>query len=235
MRKFYFLFIFVIGISAPMLVTKLFPITTIDCQLMTGESCPHAYEEKISEMIGKPLFSVSPNNGQEANAAAAMGFEVVDYRRKLPGTIILTVQSEDPQYLLVFKDTAVLISEFGMVLHRPVPDKILTIEIAENDLSADTLILNDKLIDPYVQALSAIARDLSTNTGVHVEKIIWHNEYEIELILDKYPSVLIEASKPSAALAQLRILLSSTELSDILDDVSTIDLRFDLPVLRTSQ
>ncbi len=208
------LLIFILGL--------LVRIDTIDCRILETNCSPEIYE-KLESLKGKSLFLVNFEKTLNENGFNSETILLQDYQKKFPGTVVLRFTEEKVSYQLEFEDSTLFISEFGNILQNN-----------QDVQDLPKVNWNSQLSNEVHLEISKILKSLS-ETDLKIEKITRKNSKEIIIIIRDHPPIIIDDETIDKKLAILDTLLKSREIEEYEEPIKEIDLRYNLPVLRTTQ
>ena len=204
-----------------LILGSLLKINVIHCQISNMNCNPELYS-KLEVLRGKSLFFVNLDKELSSNGLELKTLFLKEYQKKFPNTIILNFNEEKALYQLEVEGNRSIISELGNTLQSNQKNEQLPQVVWNNDDTPDHL----KIIKIINSA---------KNNNLKVDKIIWENNKEIIIKINSSPKIIIDTETLNSKIDMLGILLTSREIKDYEETIKEIDLRFNLPVLRTTQ
>jgi hypothetical protein len=193
------------------IIGLLFRVSTIDCQISEKNCSPELYQD-LETLKGKSFFFVDLNIDR-----------LESYQKKFPGTLILNFNEEKLSYTVKFKEEIFYISELGNILENNQDTNNVTEVILNKEFNKNVHIKLLKIIN------------ITNKDNLRVKKIIWNSDQEIILEINNSPKIILDIEAIDIKTNILEILLNSREIKEYEEPIQEIDLRFNLPVLRTTQ
>lgn len=221
---------------------QIFRVQEITCETSSQESCPEYFFKELNDFYDQSLFTIQPKELGKSSSIAGSGFQIISYHKKLPNKIHLTIRSEKPLFTIENGGQDVLVSEYGRVITSPnqtsVP-KVIIEPTAYNgglDGSSQSIIQNNTLSDPFKSVLTTLVEQFNAlDSNIVLKKINWKNSQEIALELQSNIIILTDVETYDQVAEKTKLILQSEAVEDEIPEIREIDLRLDLPVLRTSQ
>ncbi|MDA1079328.1 MAG: hypothetical protein O2840_01400 [bacterium] len=223
----------ILVISLATFLTFFLRVQTITCVTTSNDFCPN--EKDLEEVKNERLFfSDFMANEVILAYAAKHDLRFSTYQLRLPNTLQLSFE-ENPMAYQVESDTQerFAVSQIGTAkpLHDLEPDtnKLVIVQIPETYLQANTLVLPENL--------HLFLLELTTAEYARLNKmlVVVPKSDFIELQIDSGMRAFLPYEQPKQKLKQLQQIVLSESLTELTEPVREIDLRFDLPVLRTQQ
>jgi hypothetical protein len=153
------------------------------------------------------------------------------YTKKFPGTLSLVFKQENIKYTLQIEDKKYAIGKSGTI----VPGKSKKTESILFSWKNDTKIIQNTIIkNNYHKIFLNIVNSLS-ETQIDKSTIIWISDSEILLEIPDQPLYIFEQETIVTQIKKVGTIINAKELEEIEEPILEIDMRFDLPVLRTRQ
>jgi hypothetical protein len=172
-----------------------------------------------------PLFTTTLINDR------GQVLEPINIKKRLPGTLIIFFQIEDPYYKLKLNEQIFIVNSGG---YLALDDQFFSLPLVS--LSEDYLYLieNDRL-DFELHNLIYEFILAFTNQGLDYDQF-YLNKDESEIILDGIQYVFEEETDPDVLGVKIGLINDNLEIarqaSESQELVQTIDMRFDLPVVK---
>ncbi|MBU0974693.1 hypothetical protein KKD03_03260 [Patescibacteria group bacterium] len=219
LRKIFFLLFLPITLF---LLGFLFKINVINCQVSRINCKPELYQ-KLEVLKGKSLFFVNLDRELSKNDICTETILLQNFQKQFPGTILLEFSEEKVVYQLNFEESKLYISEFGNIL--PSSQNV-------NDLPEVSW--NSKLSSESHAEILKILNSVN-DSNLIIEKITRLSDKEIVIYIKDNPKIIIDEEVIDSKVGILVTLLNSREIKEYEEPIEEIDLRYNLPVLRTTQ
>lgn len=213
----------------PMIQTK-----SVECYLDSNVSCPAELTSLLEQsIINRSFFFSDYENIIAREPMASLPFTLSSYKRKLPDKLTLIFKNEPLLYKLVTKDgSSLLVGTEGTIINNTTDNIELTQVLVYEDMLN---ILNGNKVAPKLQkSLAAVIESLHAE-GVNVKEVSYQNPQDIRLKLNSSQVAILDDTDPEGAIKKLKLILSAPEITAIDEPIEEIDLRFKMPVLRTSK
>ncbi len=217
-----------------------FRVRVIQCVTTTQQTCPDSFMQALTPFEGQSLFLIQPMTITQSAELQSSGYQVVAYQKKLPNQLFLTVRSEKPLFTVQSGSENQTISEYGRVIQAPSDQVLPLIIIDDGTATTDAVpdqksIQNGSLVEPYQTPVIQIISEFKDHPSLKISTLIWKSPQEIEIKLDNNIRVLVDTSSYGHAARKTTAILASEKVQSEVESIQEIDLRLDLPVLRTSQ
>ncbi|NCO11932.1 MAG: hypothetical protein COZ34_01810 [Candidatus Pacebacteria bacterium CG_4_10_14_3_um_filter_34_15] len=199
-----------------------FKINVINCRV-SKNNCSQELYQKLEILKGKSLFFVNLDRELTNNEISTETILLQNYQKRFPGTISLEFSEEKVAYQLNLEENQLFISEFGNIL----PNN-------QNVVDLPTVSWNSKQSQESHTKILKILNSVN-GTDLIIEKITRINDKEIVINIKNNPPLIIDEDSIDSKVAILVTLLNSREIKEYGKPIKEIDLRFNLPVLRTAQ
>ena len=219
----FIIFFLVVGFS--------FKINVVHCRI-SGASCSSEFYKKLEVLKGKSLFFVNFNKELTAKEFKSEPILLENYQKQFPETVILNFNEEKAFYQLNFGENHYFVSEFGNILQTDQEKENLT-QVNWEDRT-DNLVANRSIDQDQHLKIAKIINRIS-ESKMEINNIDWENEGEIIIRIKDSPKIIIDVEAIDTKINTLGLLLGSKEIKDYHEPIKEIDLRFNLPVLRTTQ
>lgn len=206
-------------------------VTKISCDV-DGNTCPDELQKNTSILYGKSFFFENfekklLQDWQTANSI----FVLKSIQKKFPGTIILSFSQESVEYIINTDDKAVFVGNSGIAIpNQSTQDKIPKIEWKPTQVIVENNIVDER----YNKIFLTIARWLNK---LNKENIIinWLSDQEIRIEIPGQPPFIFDIQTIETQVQKIDTIINTRELNKIEEPILEIDMRFNLPVLRTRQ
>lgn len=205
------------------------PVGQVQCQLVPEGNCPGTLQTSLQSLQGNFLVLTSFEE-KVTSLPIPPGYALVESKKKLPNTLQLTFQKESALFQVRCVDCPepLLIGEHSHRLHpqdSPVPTFDMPYTTTE-------LVTDQTLHQIYFQPLSQIVLSLYKQ-GLIFQNGKWNSPEEVRLEVADKPELIVSTEAIDHQLAVLAALLSGDSLDQIPEPVREIDLRYNMPVIRT--
>lgn len=203
----------------------------ISC-IQNGTSCSIPLYSPLETLKGSSFFFTDLNQTLVEKHNGVLPFKVLSIKRKLPGTIIVTLAEEKPLYLIFTNDTQstlVGVSENGSTVSFDANSSSTPIV---NVPTAETAFTEKTLVPTFHETIKKIMFN-SRSPQYTLRNINYVSSTEIILNYDTLPPLIITEDVPIYALQHIEKIMYTVETQTLEKPVKEIDLRFRLPVLRT--
>lgn len=234
---FSFLFVSVLLIGA---FGFLFRVKKISCQII-NQSQQKANElcSKLVTLNNKSLFFFDfENDGlvQEAlfNEETQEAFFVKEISKSLPGGVNYVFTTKPPLYRLVYGDEKWLITMEGNLIKDDERISVIEVILADKSLLFDE---GGEFYSHREKFIRQLLEPLQQQPDLEIENMVVDSLERVVLNIKNLPSVILDFSQNGVEQSKrLEIILQ--DLDQFKDgekqlDIREIDLRFELPVLRT--
>lgn len=232
-KVFYFLILTLLTLSLYFSL-KFFTLNSVSCYLEDKDSCGQDLTTTLDKtLLQQSLFFTDFETVLTSEPLASLPYTLVSYQKKLPNQIQVTFVEETLQYFLRTTDGQRLaVGTEGSIVNLAQNDGQLP-EIQINK-THEELSANKKLNPEIHNALAALLNSLY-KYQLSFQNIEWNSANEIEFSLKTGQKVILAAENPQHSIEKLQLILDSAEIKTIEEPINEIDLRFEMPVLRTSK
>lgn len=204
----------------------LFPVTTIVC-VVPNEPCPKILVNSLNSLKGRSLFFTDFEKNLTAQQLSF--YQLALLRKKIPGTLILEFTASQKNYVIYLPDsTRWLVATSGAVRDNPTTENLPLIKISSHWPNP---IQNNSLEPALHQLISNLLTSLEANQ-VSFGQIDLQSPDEVIVHLINGKRAVLSAGQVDTQVQKLGIILRNLDLATIDVSLSTIDLRFNLPVLK---
>ncbi len=219
-------------IGLGLLLKQLFPIFKIkqvNCQL-NSLSCPAPLEDALADFQGKSLFF--DNIEQRVQALNLELYQLESVNKSLPHTLNLVFLPKKNSYLLLKDQTQLLVvAENGVALDQEVTQKLPEIKIE----GWPNEVINGHQVDPVLhQTISQLILELELHQ-IPTSNITVFQPTFITIELPENRIALIESEQIKTQIKRLAAILQEYDFNSSDTPIKEIDVRFKLPVLRTTR
>jgi hypothetical protein len=212
---------------------QLFRINKIVCTLEDGRQCPNNLQRQLDNMIGTAVFFTKYEALLVAEPFASEPYTLVSHNKILPDTLSVVFRPEPLLYgLKLDNGNTYYVGEKGSLMNisgNPDTNSIHATGPEEQFLT------DHNTINPHFHSLFATTLSALAKHQFELSEISWQSPTEIKLKLRNAPDAIMDESNPALAVEKLALLLNSKNLEELEGQISVIDLRFEMPVLRTGQ
>ncbi len=220
-------------VTAGILAHQLFRTSHINCTLITGEPCPENLSTLLSNLDGTSLFFTKFESVLAGEPYSKEPYTLSSLSKNLPSTLNLTFKQEPLLYGLRFSDGATeLIGKEGTVIRLDNLPEIAMVEIEAQ--RQDFFESEDRIIPYYHNVFAGLINSLYKYELIF-QNITWKNNYEIRVDLVGHPTAITSENDPIGDMEKLKLLIPSPPYNSVEEEIVEIDLRFDMPVLRTRE
>lgn len=209
---------------------RIFTVQRVQCQV-AATACPADIESRLSNLPRHRLlghdFTTTINT-----VLADTAFRVASWQIRLPGTLVIELSQDPALYELTTADARVFVSRTGVVTTAPEEStqELLTVTTSHN---LEDLLQNDgSLQENYHNALTLLAEAVTTKK-LPVSAVAWDDQ-TVQLTLPENFRIVFLISDVPSQLERATLVLDSPEFAARTAELSILDLRFRLPVLRNS-
>ena len=223
--------IFVPGIFV---ITALFLIFSrvshIECKL-TQNNCTSELQDRVNILKGTSFFFGNYEKKLEQNNFSESIYILESVKKKFPNTLVITLKQEQVAYSLLLNEETKYIGESGLLLPSQEKDK----KTVQFDWKNEKAVITDNQIIPeYHQKFLSVAQTFKEKSIENVH-FIWNSDQEILLELPNQPLFIFDRDTIETQVKKVDTIISAKELEEIAEPILEIDMRFNLPVLRTSR
>ncbi|MFZ5376911.1 MAG: cell division protein FtsQ/DivIB [Patescibacteria group bacterium] len=230
-------FLLVILMLGSWLFLHLLLIKNVKCQLKDASEIEcHGTDS----LLGKPLFLIDPDKillKERLKVDQQSSFFVVDYRKILPSTLVLVVEKKQVIFRLLHQDQRYLIDEQGSVL----PDDSNVNSGPSQDLPRVYLReswLTDQMANSVEEAsfqeIASLLKELD-DKKINFDDVTLYDSTSVALQIEQWQVLIDSKADHRQKAEQLYQLLHQYDLDSLSQTVVEIDLRYNLPVLRTTR
>jgi cell division septal protein FtsQ len=218
-----------VGLIATKLPNFAFPATHIECSLSDAE-CPSDLVAQLRPLEGKSLFFT--DTSKEVYHLNLERYELITIHKKFPDTIILVFASKKNLYLLQQENSPDVwtVAESGYAQQMSSSEALPTILISPNWSQP----LQENTVEPSLHnTIRQLLTELNSNHIEHTS-IEFKSSEEIIVHLNNGQQALLTQENLISQVKKLGIISKNVDTKAIDTNIRTIDLRFELPVLKTN-
>ena len=223
------------------LLQNFFSIKNIECRVSTNDKCPDFLVNRLEENIkGKPIIFTDLELEMTKEPFVSDSFALKGQKKKLPNYIEVVFDHEPIIYLIRTQkddDKTKAVTQSGFIWETenstkgvPVVDFSQTNQLSEQNKDPFNNKMNEKKHNPIKKIVSSLKK-----MNLPYQEIVFLSESEILLKIEDSLVAILDDKEVEKSVAELSAILSSPEYLEREEKVEEIDLRFRLPVLRTSQ
>jgi hypothetical protein len=221
------------SVSATLMVTLLFRVKEVECSLSSGSRCPDELTQSSATLKNRSLFFSDFQTLIEQPGFNDHHYKLANLSKRLPSTLIIELQPLETAYLIALRgsDRLVAVSESGVIHTDPVESDSAVVEVEKN--TWEQIIEKDSAEELH----STIMRLLDSlyKNEFFYDTITWINHDEIRVKIAGGVEVIFDSSLSELTVYQTKSLLNSKEFAELEVKPVEVDMRFRLPVLRTSR
>ena len=215
-------------------ITALFLIFSrvlhIECKL-TQYNCTPELQEKVNILKSTSFFFGNYEKKLEQNNFSKSIYILESVKKKFPNTLVITLKQEQVAYSLLLNEETKYIGESGLLLPSQEEDKKNVRFDWKNEKS---LVIDNQIIPEYHQKFLSVAQTVNQKSIENVH-FVWNSDQEILLELPNQPLFIFDSDTIETQVKKVDTIISAKELEVIAEPILEIDMRFNLPVLRTSR
>ncbi len=227
LHKSAFLLVFIF--ATVWLVTR--STTQVICTTQSAENCDPEVERSLAALTGKSLI-FSDTKAMAESLLQSQPLTVTKVSKDLLGKVEISLAAHTPKYILKTADESMFV-----VFENGQTKQLFTLP-EQLQLFSAFFSSTDRITDGYLQKETHFLLDQLTTalqkTELQPQYITWKEEHSLEIQLEKGPLVFLDPTKLQHSITTIVAILASPELTS-LKPVAEIDLRFELPVLRTRE
>lgn len=200
-------------------------VCTVQEQMTT---CPGEVKSKLSFLKEQPLL-FSELSSEIEKSLSSQPFTLVTIARELPTTIRIELSETEYNYGIATPTRSFVITTDQVALEKSIPSGVPTV------FATETAVNPNSLPDESLIAVNSTA--LSTLSQLSLEPAIVHyispQELKIEL-QERNLTVIVNPARVEREIRTIPIVLNNPQFKEIPEPVAELDMRFDMPVIRTA-
>ncbi len=204
-------------------------IRKIECVVGPNQQpCTSSTVDQLSTLRNTPLLFSSP----EIKIASVLNnepYQTVRVNRRLPDTLIIVLETLTYSYRLQTEDKEFVVTDTGIAFERSSNTELPKLN------SASELVLENKRVKPEFHSHFLLLLAAIELNSLSIDSVQLLDSQTLEITLQEPETTVIV--NPSLAANQLQtalVILKNNKVSELSDPVQKLDMRFDLPVLRTT-
>lgn len=208
---------------------SLLSVKNVECHLLSGQQCSPELVETLQALQGKSMLFEDYASAGANSPSTKQPVTLVAIKKKLPSTVIVTFKHEAAEYVLVEPDQTSIISETAKAFTGEYnTDGLLFVQSDQNLISENGYIEPD--VHHTIMTIKQTAKEIQLPlTGFH-----WVDKSTIKLSMEnREEQFIVDSESPRLQLHTISLILKSNEYRDISEKKTELDLRFNMPVLRT--
>lgn len=218
-----------------LLMRFAFVFKQVECQIVDASLEAGVCQEITNHLEGRSFFFTNITNldiwQQLLNEEKySQSYQLISYQKKLPGQLLLQLSSQLPYYRLRLKDgSSFLLNENNKLKEDKGNLKLLELNYLVDKQIIEHAYINEIEHEQFLTLAKAIKEH-----NLPISKINWRANAEIELEIDN-PALLVlidDAQDFRRQMKRLALVLNDQDLTQVLAEKRSLDLRFNLPVLK---
>lgn len=204
-------------------------VTNINCQI-EGLSCPEDLLQNLADLKGSSFFFTNFEKKLTNNQNRDTVYILTSVKKEFPSTINLNFTQEKIEYELIVENESKYIGISG----KNLPHKNNDIKLSIIWQKEDNIFEKNKVNSKYHNIFINVSKNLEKVT---VDKIILNliSDSEIIMEIQGQPTYIFDIETIETQTKKVDTIIKARELEEIEEPILEIDMRFDLPVLRTRQ
>lgn len=209
-----------------------FRVSKIECEI-ESKPCPSDIATKLDLYKGRSLFFTNYEEIFTKETTDHPIYQIENIQKKLPGKLFVSLKREPVLYKIILFNDQQEKSEFSfgnsaVEIPNSSNQEKLAVEWKENYSP-----ITNNLVEPNIHVgLVSLSNELQ-NMQIDQALLIWNTDSEIRLLIPDKPDFIFDIETLQTQSKKIDTILSSRELDEFKDSAQEIDMRFDLPVLRT--
>lgn len=206
-------------------------VNVVECNVGENNCSPEIYQ-KLEAFKGKSIFFVNIDKILSSSEFQSEVILLEHYQKKMPGTLILNFSEENILYQLNLEQSFLYISEFGNILQTNQGKDQITQVYLYGDIGE---FIESRSINREKHLIITSIINQLEKDELSVDVINWVDDTEIIIKVKDEPQIVIDNSNVESKINNIKLILGAKEIKDYDKPIEEIDLRFNLPVLRTSE
>lgn len=209
----------------------LFSVRDINCKLSNDAACPEHLLAELEVLKNKPIFFTDYKSILSKENALSQPYSITQVTKTLPSTLNIIFTAEDSLFIIEQSSQSYLISSSGKVFPN---DQIQSEQAIVKVITDNTLVENNQIDSGTFHTISTILTT-GDELDLPIQSITWVDKSTIKLNMKEITEVaIIDSESPRLELQKLTNILSSKEYQTLPETKQELDLRFRMPVLRTT-
>lgn len=211
-------------------LTKSFlSVKTIECHITSDEACSQDLIQALEGIRGKSMFFTNYEKMLDQSQLSKQPVTLTTIQKKFPDTVMLTFKYEPAEYVVIQPSGTNVISETGKAFAGDYDTTGLLPIQSDQDLISDTGYIDTEVHHTILAILTTVEELKLPLTHVY-----WVDKSTIRLSMEnREEGFIVDSESPRLQLYTLSLVLKSNEYRDVSEKKSELDLRFNMPVLRT--
>lgn len=224
-------------VFAPLLVvtTILFlfftPVLHVKCTIGNND-CPPELQQKIAVLKGSSFFFGNFEKKLEQNRFSESIYILETIKKIFPNTVWVTLKQEQVAYTLTINGQKNFIGKSGVIVPSSETNDMHFVQF---DWNTEKSIVSENTVSAnYHQKILNVAQILKEKP-IENARFSWNSDQEIQLFIPNQPIFIFDTDTIETQVKKVDTIINAKELEEIAEPILEVDMRFDLPVLRTSR
>ncbi len=204
-------------------------ITKIECYL-EGSNCPDELLQDLKQLDGTSFFFANIEKKYSENQTIDSIYILESTKKKFLSTLVLNFKQEKIEYELIIDNTSYYLGNSGKII--PKKDQNIKTII---QWAMEEQILENSLVNPNVHTKALEIAHTIEQLKIEKATLYWNSNSEIILEIPDKPKFIFDSETIQTQIKKVDTIVHAKELEEIEAPILEIDMRFDLPVLRTAQ
>lgn len=210
------------------LTQPVFKITHTQCRL-DNQACPSDLETTIANLHGQSFFFSQLEN--EVQNQTTQFYQLQTVTKTWPNQVQAEFSLKTANYLLsTNSQERYVVAETGYAQLNANPPDLLEIKNLFYPQA-----VTDHQVEPELHQLATRLISASNTHQLKLQQVVIYQPDHTRLLINSHLQALVQESDLETQIAKLSVILTELDLNTIDLQIAEIDLRFELPVLRTSQ
>lgn len=213
-------------------LTQVLKISIIECQL-NNQPCPSEITQYFSPLHNQKLLTIRPQL-EELIQNLASPYQLHEYRLKFPHTLQIWLLTQQPAYQLqnIQTQETRVITVSGQVMGEQPLSNLITLQIPPDVWTKYWT--SNSLVTEEHNTFSSIVQQLK-NSAIPIMTGEISSDQTLRISLPENRTALLDIQELHIGLVRLELLLENLRKTPPTDPVVEIDVRYKLPVLRTTR
>lgn len=198
------------------------------CHLNQTETCPPELVPSFQALANTSLLSINPLT----DIMLPSPYQITSWQKKLPNSLILYVVSPQSSLIIRINNELWTINNVGNLQQISTSDNVF-ITIADPNLSSETI--QNWLTPNNIQQLHKL-QEASQHWPISDWQLLWTAKDELTVRHLNFPDTLLEPENAAQQASVLPIIWQNWPPSNLNyknSEIRSLDLRFNLPVVKT--
>lgn len=205
-------------------------VSKVTCKVNQAE-CNSDLQTKVDTLINKSFFFTDFHKEVSQLEGTNSIYLVESIEKKLSGEIILKLVQETVLYSVEFENQKYFLGKSGVVLPNLSNTSAIQV-IWQND---QPILNENQVIQNYHTILKNFATIIKQQSNIQAVTLYWVSDSEIILEIESEPTFIFDLQTLETNSKKIGTILEAREIEEIEAPIQAIDMRFELPVLRTTQ